>query len=182
MTALQVAEGCARVTGVSTNHNRERIMRRSTTAAAGIFITAGLSFGFSGTALADEHNCENYATQEEAQAFFDADPSDPEGLDADDDGIACEDLPAGDSLPTEPTQSPQPADGDNGGGDDDDDTTDGGGMTGGQVTQTPTGGVAAGDGSALQDGAGISYVLGGTALAAAGGAAFAARRSARTDA
>ncbi|MGY2127460.1 hypothetical protein [Blastococcus sp. SYSU DS0617] len=149
-------------------------MRRHTTAAAGIFITAGLSFGFSGTALADEHNCPDYATQEEAQAFFDADPSDPEGLDADDDGIACEDLPRGGAAPTQ---------GGSEDADNDGDMTGGGGTTDDQVTQVPTGGVAAGDGSALHDdGTTISYVLGGTALAAAGGAAFAARRSSRTNA
>ena len=47
-------------------------------------------------------NCIDFATQEEAQAFFDADPSDPEGLDADGDGEACEDsgLPSGGTAPT----------------------------------------------------------------------------------
>lgn len=41
-------------------------------------------------------DCEDFATQEEAQAEFDLDPSDPNGLDADNDGLACEDsLPGG---------------------------------------------------------------------------------------
>lgn len=42
-------------------------------------------------------NCIDFATQEDAQAFFNQDTSDPEGLDADDDGEACEDsgLPSG---------------------------------------------------------------------------------------
>ncbi len=35
-------------------------------------------------------DCADFATQAEAQAELDADPSDPNGLDADDDGIACE--------------------------------------------------------------------------------------------
>lgn len=35
-------------------------------------------------------NCIDFASQEDAQAFFDADPSDPAGLDADRDDIACE--------------------------------------------------------------------------------------------
>lgn len=45
----------------------------------------------------DDLNCEDFATQAEAQAALDADPSDPNNLDADDDGIACEDagLPSG---------------------------------------------------------------------------------------
>ena len=35
-------------------------------------------------------DCIDFASQIEAQATYDADPSDPNGLDADDDGIACE--------------------------------------------------------------------------------------------
>lgn len=35
-------------------------------------------------------DCADFATQREAQAEYDADPSDPNGLDADSDGIACE--------------------------------------------------------------------------------------------
>ncbi len=35
-------------------------------------------------------DCADFATQQEAQAEYDADPSDPNGLDADSDGIACE--------------------------------------------------------------------------------------------
>lgn len=35
-------------------------------------------------------DCIDFATQAEAQATYDTDPSDPNGLDADDDGVACE--------------------------------------------------------------------------------------------
>ncbi len=35
-------------------------------------------------------DCADFASQAEAQATFDADPTDPNGLDADNDGIACE--------------------------------------------------------------------------------------------
>ncbi|MER5450245.1 excalibur calcium-binding domain-containing protein [Streptomyces sp. NPDC002764] len=38
-------------------------------------------------------NCSDFAFQEDAQAVFNSDPSDPNRLDADNDGIACEDLP-----------------------------------------------------------------------------------------
>ncbi|TQJ85933.1 excalibur calcium-binding domain-containing protein [Streptomyces sp. SLBN-31] len=38
-------------------------------------------------------NCPDFAFQEDAQAVFNSDPSDPNRLDADNDGIACEDLP-----------------------------------------------------------------------------------------
>ena len=37
-------------------------------------------------------DCADFATQEEAQAELERDPTDPNGLDADDDGIACEQL------------------------------------------------------------------------------------------
>ena len=45
-------------------------------------------------------NCPDFDTHAEAQAFLRADPSDPEGLDADNDGIACESLsPPQDLVP-----------------------------------------------------------------------------------
>ncbi|UUI39441.1 excalibur calcium-binding domain-containing protein [Oceanobacillus oncorhynchi] len=47
---------------------------------------------------ADDLNCSDFDTQPEAQAHLDADPSDPDGLDRDKDGIACENLPQGDST------------------------------------------------------------------------------------
>ena len=37
-------------------------------------------------------DCADFATQEEAQAELESAPSDPNGLDADNDGIACEEL------------------------------------------------------------------------------------------
>lgn len=43
-------------------------------------------------------DCADFASQAEAQATFDADPSDPNGLDADDDGIACETLAGGGTV------------------------------------------------------------------------------------
>ena len=39
-------------------------------------------------------DCSDYASQADAQAALRADPSDPNGLDADNDGIACESNPA----------------------------------------------------------------------------------------
>lgn len=47
---------------------------------------------------ADDLNCSDFATQQEAQAHLDADPSDPDKLDRDGDGIACESLPQGNSA------------------------------------------------------------------------------------
>ena len=61
----------------------------------------------------DEFDCDDFDTQEEAQAEFNADPSDPSGLDEDDgadDGIACETLPSGGgSSPTPMAEEPTTA-------------------------------------------------------------------------
>lgn len=48
---------------------------------------------------ADDHvdlNCPDLATQAEAQAIYDDDPSDPFRLDGDHDSVPCESLPRGD--------------------------------------------------------------------------------------
>jgi competence protein ComEC len=42
-------------------------------------------------------NCSDFATREEAQAVLDANPGDPNHLDGEGDGIACESLPSGSS-------------------------------------------------------------------------------------
>jgi hypothetical protein len=41
-------------------------------------------------AQVNDQNCDDFASQAEAQAHLEADPSDPDNLDADDDGLACE--------------------------------------------------------------------------------------------
>lgn len=40
-------------------------------------------------------DCSDFSTQQEAQATLDADPSDPNGLDGEGDGVPCESLPGG---------------------------------------------------------------------------------------
>ena len=100
-------------------------------------------------AQAGDLDCANFATQEEAQAVYDADPSDPNGLDDDNDGIACETLPTG------------------GGG------TDTGGSTGYQYTPAPSQGsgelLESGGDLALPATGGPSLVLlAGTLLVGAG--------------
>ena len=126
-------------------------MRPRSTAAAGVVLAAALSLGMTGTANAADRDCPDFTSQAEAQAAFNAVPGDPERLDADGDGLACEDQAYA--------------------------------ATGtGQVSTRPAGSVAAGDGSASDDGSALPYVLGGLALAGAGGAAVAARRSARSTA
>jgi hypothetical protein len=47
----------------------------------------------SGTRGGGDLDCADFATQEEAQEVLKQDPSDPNYLDGDDDGVACEDLP-----------------------------------------------------------------------------------------
>ena len=41
------------------------------------------------------YNCDSFDTREQAQAFYDADPSDPNNLDTDGNGIPCEVAPSG---------------------------------------------------------------------------------------
>ena len=66
--------------------------------AMAFLLACGLAFGVLAEAPVgaqeDVGNCGAYATQEEAQAVLDADPSDPEGLDPDGNGVACEGLPS----------------------------------------------------------------------------------------
>lgn len=80
-------------------------------------------------------NCSDFETQAEAQDYFDENgPGDPEGLDEDDDGEACETLPRGSG-----------GGGGGGGADDSDSDSDEGGASGND-SGTPRGGVAAGAG------------------------------------
>ncbi len=62
---------------------------------SGLFIAFALVFGFTASAGAQDLDCDDFATQEEAQANLNANPSDPNNLDRDNDGIACENLPSG---------------------------------------------------------------------------------------
>ena len=60
-------------------------------------------------AQANDQDCTDFASQAEAQAHLEADPSDPDNLDADDDGQACESFDYG---ATDSGAIPQPGDGD----------------------------------------------------------------------
>jgi hypothetical protein len=54
-------------------------------------LTIGLGIGLAAPTAAQEAlDCADYASQAEAQAAYRADPSDPAGNDADEDGVACE--------------------------------------------------------------------------------------------
>ena len=138
-------------------------MRLRSTVAA-VVLTAAVTVPMTGTALAvDQYNCADFPSQAAAQAELAKDASDPNGLDDDDDGQACENFgysAAGSAAAA--TTAPR---------------------AGSQVSARPVGGVAAGDGSAAgtgtDDGGPLPAVLGGLALVGAGGAAVAARRSSR---
>ena len=67
-------------------------------AALGVAVALGaipaLAGGPPASGQAADLNCDDFEFQEEAQAVYDADPTDPNRLDADNDGIACEELPS----------------------------------------------------------------------------------------
>ncbi|MET8848303.1 excalibur calcium-binding domain-containing protein [Amycolatopsis sp. NPDC004625] len=110
------------------------------------------------TPLAGDKDCSDFQYQEEAQAVLDATPGDPNGLDRDKNGIACESLPhrpqqsATTSTAKQPTQTAPK-------------TAAKKPTTTGQVKVKPVGGVATGGGEPEDDVPGI-LVLGGTVLAA----------------
>ena len=109
-------------------------------------LSIGLVVGTASAAGAQGLNCSDFTYQEEAQANLDANPSDPNGLDGnDDDGIACESLPSRGS-------------------------TTGGGSAGNSYAQVPSGGVQTGFGGAADDG---GFPLGLGLLGVAGAAAIA---------
>jgi Excalibur calcium-binding domain len=64
-------------------------------AVAVAVLAAGVSYPLAGVAQAQDVNCSDFSTQAQAQAVYDQDPSDPNGLDRDNDGVACESLPGG---------------------------------------------------------------------------------------
>src|SRR5690349_15323350 len=121
-----------------------------------VTIATGWSLTLGGVAQAADLDCADFASQQQAQAELNKDLSDPNNLDADHDGQACEEFQYGSSG-------------------------SGGGV--GQVATPPVGSVAAGDGSTAEETPGpLTWGLGGLGLLAAGGAAVAARRSARGSA
>ena len=174
-------------------------------ATTGLLLAAGLVLAGGSPALAveDDLNCSDFDTQEEAQAELDRDPSDPNGLDRDGDGRACDSLPSGESDEPENDPSdngdrdcpdfdsreeaqavydrdpsdPERLDADDDGEACEDFDYDGaggsGGGGGGGVEKTPRGGVEAGVGSTegienpLTLALGTAFVLSGAGLAVA---------------
>lgn len=132
-------------------------MRIRSTAAA-IVLAAAATLPMAGLALAQpgDQDCNDFADQQEAQAHFDAQTGDPDRLDEDDDGQACENHEYGTGT----------GDGSDDSGQDDDN----------QVTTVPRGGVDTGDGSAAGGGEMPAVVLLG-GLVVLGAGAVATRRA-----
>ncbi|MFK5583917.1 excalibur calcium-binding domain-containing protein [Ornithinimicrobium sp. LYQ131] len=146
------------MTQVNVDNCEEKILMRNVRTAAatgGLFLLGSLFLA--APASADhgvDYNCDDFASQGAAQAHLDAHPGDPDGLDADDDGIACESLP-----------------GQGGGG-----GASGGGEGGGQVAVMPEGGVATGVASTSgPENLGL-IAAGGLAVALGAGGLVVARR------
>lgn len=81
------------------------------TGALGILIALTAAVPSAHTAHAQDLNCRDFTYQEEAQALFNLDRSDPNGLDEEqgpDDDIACEALPRRGDPVTSSTSSPRP--------------------------------------------------------------------------
>jgi hypothetical protein len=127
---------------------------RTSVAAAVVF--AAVTVPMTGTALAADVDCADFPTQAQAQAVLVADPTDPNGLDGNNNGTACEDH----AFAGVPAAAGTPAP---------------------QVATLPAGSIAAGDGS-TDDADPLPYALGGLAVAGAAGCAVAARRTARRTA
>jgi hypothetical protein len=155
-------------------------MRIRTTAAA-VILAAATTVSVAGLAYAQpggDANCSDFPSQQAAQASLDAQGGDdPDGLDTDEDGRACDDFDysaAGDGN-----------DDDNNDNDNNDDNDNNGNATAtptpappAQVSPAPNGGVDTGDGSTGDILPGL-LVLSGLTTVGAGAGALALRRSAR---
>jgi hypothetical protein len=77
-------------------------------------LTARAAWQGASVASAQDLNCSDFATQQEAQAELDRNPSDPNNLDSDNDGVACESLPGGGTATNESAGASGEQYGDNG--------------------------------------------------------------------
>ncbi|WP_370969959.1 excalibur calcium-binding domain-containing protein [Amycolatopsis sp. cg9] len=150
------------------------LFRRALTtsvAVAGLALLGPVPFASAqlATPLAADVDCGDFKYQEEAQAVLDATPGDPNHLDDDKDGIACESLPhrpqPGTTAPAPTSERPtttsktQPAP----------KTTTKKPATGTQVKVKPVGGVATGGGEPDADVPGFLLLSGALVAAAASG-------------
>ncbi|MFJ9784405.1 excalibur calcium-binding domain-containing protein [Amycolatopsis sp. NPDC101161] len=157
--------------------------RALTTAAAvaGLALLGPVSLASAqlATPLAGDLNCSDFKYQEDAQAVLDATPGDPNHLDSDHDGIACESLPHRPQQNTSTPTSEQPSTTTKTHTIPKTTATTKKSTTGSQVKVKPVGGVATGGGEP-DEGAPAFLVVSGALLAAAasGGMVFHLRRRA----
>lgn len=108
-----------------------------------------------------DRDCADFDSQQDAQDALDAAPGDPERLDADDDGVACESHEYGDTVTSDSSDSS-----------DDHDTVTAAPVADSSASDVPVGAVDAGDGSAPSDAGDVLWVglLSSAAVAGAVGA------------
>lgn len=131
-------------------------MSRTASGLAVALMAAGSLAVFSSPASAvADRDCPDFSSQAEAQAALDSAPSDPERLDRDNDGQACEDFDYG-AVAGEPTAEPAPAAGS-------------GDSAEVPLEAAPSGGVAAGGGGTADSSTGpLAAVALGSVLVGAG--------------
>ncbi len=149
-----------------------RTLARLTGTTATVLVTAAMAAiplaGVASAAPSQDRDCKDFPTQIAAQTVLVADPSDPNRLDRNNNGVACEnDDYAAVTAPDRRDSDAQTSDT--------------------QVGTTPVGSVDAGDGSAVAGPAGQGddpavFLLGGFGVLAATGAAAAVWNTRRTGA
>ena len=143
-------------------------MRFRNVAVAAV-LAAGATLPFAGIANAQQgdRDCPDFASQADAQEALDSQPGDPERLDSDDDGIACESEFGEPTTSAAPTTTAAPAPSDD---DAEEAPVD---ATVNQVRVVPEGGVDTGDGSTVGepvDGAALIALAGLVTVATAAAA------------
>jgi hypothetical protein len=145
-------------------------MRIRSLAVAAV-IAAATTLPMAGVAFAQDRNCSDFEFQEDAQAALRS--GDPDNLDDDDDGEACETLPRRGSSSGRGASNDDSNDNSN---DDSNDNSDDNSNDEGQVRTKPKGSVDTGDGSSAPDTT-APAVLALAGIAAIGVTAAAARSS-----
>jgi hypothetical protein len=156
---------------------------RIRTILAATALAGAATLTLAGSAFAGDRDCLDFTSHADAQAAFDAVPGDPEGLDADGDGKACEDQFVDDLV----GDSGDSGDSGSGSGDssdgwdDDGSSADGGADDGGADDgDAPVGGVATGGGgTAAGPGAAAPLAAASASVLLIGVLAAAVRRSGR---
>jgi hypothetical protein len=139
--------------------------------AVAAVIAAATTLPMAGVAFAQDRNCSDFEFQEDAQAALRS--GDPDNLDDDDDGEACETLPRRGSSSGRGASNDDSNDNSN---DDSNDNSDDNSNDEGQVRTKPKGSVNTGDGSSAPDTT-APAVLALAGIAAIGVTAAAARSS-----